>query len=540
MQVMSALAVVSALMLGFLACAPRTAQAPAPSSAVAPRTQPVRLVVLITVDQMRADYVQRFRGQLAGGIARLYDGGAVFTRAVHDHALTETAPGHAAMLSGRFPVHTGITTNVPGVGDAEMTLVDAPGRGASPHRFRGTTLVDWIRAKEPAARVLSISKKDRGAILPIGRSKVPVFWYADNGIFTTSTYYADTLPTWLREFNARRLPFSYAGRAWTPLLPDSAYPEPDSVPAERHGRGVTFPHWLPADPTAAVVVRTFEPFPWIDEVTLAAALAGVRAMQLGAGARTDLLSVSLSATDAVGHMYGPDSKEMHDQILRLDRMLGAFLDTLFTLRDSGSVVIAFTSDHGVGPIPGVRSRDLNERSGYVDLSPAFRRVHATLRARGVGAGAFRLEYGTVTIDRPALRAARFDADSLVDAFRDSVLAVPGVLRADRIIGELQHGDTVRDTIARRWLHMFDTDSVAALVVTLAPYHYWIVAYGTADHGSPHDYDAHVPLIFYGAPFRVGSYDVPVRVVDLAPTLAAVLGVRPSERMDGRVLSEALR
>src|SRR6266404_2669303 len=160
-----------------------------------------KLVLFITVDAMRPDYLSRFEPQLTGGLGRLYRSGAVFTNAFQDHAITETAPGHSATLSGRFPVHTGISANSAGVYDTTVTLIDAPGPGASPFRFRGTTLVDWLVAQDPRTRVLSVSRKDRAAILPIGRSKQPVFWYSSNGNFTTSTYYDSSLPDWVRAFN---------------------------------------------------------------------------------------------------------------------------------------------------------------------------------------------------------------------------------------------------------------------------------------------------------------------------------------------------
>src|SRR5690348_1795932 len=157
---------------------------------------PPSLVLLLVVDQMRADYLARFAHQWTGGFARIYRGGTVFEHGAQDHAATETAPGHATLLSGRYPMHTGIGLNSRGVQDPEAPLIGHGGGegGASPHRFRGTTLVDWMLARDSETRVLSVSRKDRGAIFPIGRAKVPVYWF-DAGAFTTSRYYADTLPT---------------------------------------------------------------------------------------------------------------------------------------------------------------------------------------------------------------------------------------------------------------------------------------------------------------------------------------------------------
>ena len=507
-----------------------------------------KLVVFITVDAMRPDYLSRFAPQLAGGLARIYKGGAVFTNGFQDHAVTETAPGHAATMSGRFPVHTGIVTNLAGVNDTTVTLIDAEGLGASPTRFRGTTLTDWLTAKDPRTRVLSVSRKDRGAILPIGRSRQPVFWYASNGKFTTSTYYGSSLPEWVQAFNARRLPASYAGRVWNLLLPESSYEEPDSVPIESGGAGFTFPHLESASPDSAP--RFLGDFPWMDDVTLQFALAGLDALQLGRGPQTDVLAISLSTTDAIGHRYGPDSREMHDQILRLDRSLGVFFDSLFKVRNQNDIVVALTADHGMQPYPEVHAHDPNRGAIRVDVKPVLQRLSNTLDRAGVpGKGltyslgvyegnGFSFDSGLLELDRPALSKARVNVDSLLRGVRADFLKVPGVARADRI-SELARADTVGDAIARRWLHMFSDEDKAALVVTLAPYNYW-ATYNLAQHGSPNELDAHVPIIFYGASIVPGRYSEFARVVDMAPTLAAIVGVSPVETIDGHVLQHAIR
>jgi predicted AlkP superfamily pyrophosphatase or phosphodiesterase len=495
------------------------------------------LVVFITVDQMRPDYFTRFLPQLTGGLGRLYRGGAVFTNAFQDHAITETAPGHSETMSGRFPVHNGIAMNSAGVNDTTVSLVNAPGPGASPARFRGTTLTDWIRAADPESRSLSVSRKDRGAILPIGKSRSSVYWYATNGTFTTSTYYATSLPAWLNAYNATRRPASFTGTTWNPLLPVAAYAEPDSVPVENGGKDFTFPHVVPADTARALAALSS--YPVMDQLILEVALAGVRSMRLGAGPHTDVLAVSLSTTDYIGHTYGPDSREQHDQILRLDRALGAFMDSLHAIRRDRRIVFALTADHAAAPYPTQHAHDANAGAVYVDIGPRVAQVRESLQALGVQKNAFVFSDGVLAIDRARLADAHVNADSLVLAFRDTILKVPGVQRADRI-RDLVHADTVHDDIARRWLHMFDSDSVYALVVTLTPYSYWGRPGGSAQHGSPHDYDAHVPMIFYGAPFRPGKYADRVRVVDMAPTLARVIGVRPLEQIDGRVLTEPFK
>lgn len=519
-----------------------------PAAGQASKTETPKLVVFITVDAMRPDYLTRFAPQLTGGLGRLYRGGAVFTNGFQDHAITETAPGHSVTMSGRFPVHTGISANTAGVNDTTVRLVDAPGLGASPFRFRGTTLTDWLIAKDARTRVLSVSRKDRAAILPIGRSIQPVFWYASSGIFTTSTYYGLSLPAWVRAFNARGLPATYAGKAWELLLPDSDYSEPDSVPIENGGINFTFPHIESSSPDTAA--RLLVEFPWMDALTLDFAMAGVNALNLGAGPETDVLAISLSTTDAVGHRYGPDSREIHDQILRLDRSLGVFLDSLFRIRNPREVVIALTADHGLTPYPEVHARDPNTGAVRVNPRPLLQNLSNSLsaaRVQGLGlnysadvytGNGFSFDSGVLELDRPALNKAHVNVDSLARAIQAAFLKVPGVARADRI-SELAQRDTVNDRVARRWLHMFSNEDKAALVVTLAPYNYWLSNY-QAQHGSPNDPDARVPIIFYGNGVKPGRYDEFVRVVDMAPTLAAIVHVTPQEKLDGHVLQNAIR
>jgi predicted AlkP superfamily pyrophosphatase or phosphodiesterase len=507
-----------------------------------------KLVVFITIDAMRADYLPRFQDQLTGGLARLYKGGAVFTNGFQDHAITETAPGHSATMSGRFPVHTGIIMNTSGVNDSTVSLVEATGPGASPMRFHGTTLTDWLIAKDARTKVLSVSRKDRAAILPIGRSKQEVFWYSPSGNFTTSTYYRASLPAWVTAFNDRHLSAQYTGKAWQLLLPERAYREPDSMPVESGGKDFMFPHAGPTSPGAAA--RSLGGYPWMDELTLNFAMTGLNALHLGEGPETDLLAVSLSTTDAIGHRFGPDSREIHDQILRVDRELGVFLDSLFRIRNPSDVVIALTGDHGLTPFPEVHDHDPNADAIRVDPRPVLENLSNSLQAAGVkGRGfhneawtysgnGFTFDSGVLHLDHSALTDAHVNVDSVVRAVRAVFLKVPGVARADRI-SDLEKADTVNDRIGRRWLHMFSDDNSASLVVSLAPYNYW-VSDTNAQHGSPNDSDARVPIIFYGKGVAPGHYSQFARVVDMAPTLAALVHVTPLEKLDGHVLKNAIR
>lgn len=520
------------LALALVACA--AGGAPAQGDASGPATGAPTLIVLVTIDQFRADYLTRFGPQLHGGLARLMHGGAWFTDAHQDHAITETAPGHATLLAGRFPRSTGITMNSVGVADdASPLIAGGYGPGASPRRFNGTTLVDWLHARDARSRALSVSTKDRGAILPVGRSRAQVYWYSADGRYVTSRYYRDTLPSWVNAFNERRMPESYAGRQWTLLLPDTAYHERDSVRFESGGKEVTFPHPLPDDGLDAASLIRGTPF--MDEVTVAFALDGVRALGLGRGPQTDLLAVSLSATDYVGHRFGPDSREIHDAVLRDDRTIGVLLDSLYGLRDSSRVVVVLTSDHGVGTIPEVAAASTLPTARRVELSlmPAIR---ARLRAASVDSFAIDLDQQLLLVDRAAFHDKAPLADSLITWLADSARRVPGVRRVDRFRALL--ADSLRDPIARRWSHQLRPNAPVELVITLDSLSSW--GGNVASHGSSYDYDSHVPIIFYGAGVKAGRYGGFVRTVDIAPTLAAIVGVRASERLDGVVLKQALR
>lgn len=511
------------------------------ASSAAPHPRP-KLVLFLTVDQLRPDYLVRWRDQLTGGLRRLVDEGAFAPQGVHDHAITETAPGHASTMSGRFPYSTGIASNSAGVNTAEAPLVGSDGIGASPYRFTGTTLADWMVAADPRTRVLSVSRKDRGAILPIGRGKHPVFWYAQaSGRFVTSTWYADSLPGWVSAFNAEgRVMQRYAGKAWMPLLADSAYPEADSTLGEVSSGEVLFPHDMPPDTMRAH--NSIIGFPWMDEFTLDFAWRGLRELDLGGGPQTDLLAVSLSTTDAVGHRWGPDSRELHDQVLRLDRTLGVFLDSLFALRGRENVIIALTADHGVAPNPEVASTwGENRGAGRVyrdDYDPAFVAVGPLLQRLQLDPTAFGFDGQTLDVDRAKVVGKERAVLQFLRAFAKEVEKVPGVMRAD-VIDDLVRADTTKDAIARRWLHMFRPGGEVGVAITLKPFFY-MGRGNTATHGSPHDYDARVPVLFWGAPFQPGTMSGQARVVDMAPTLAAVLGVTPLERLDGRVLTQVLR
>ncbi len=490
-----------------------------------------RLVVFLAVDQLRSDYFTRFDSDLTGGLARLHSDGVFYLNGEQDHAITETAPGHSTMLSGRSPASTNIMANTRGVEDAKSPLLAYAGPGASPHRFRGTTLFDWMMAADPGTRVLSVSMKDRGAILPIGRAKVPVYWYAD-GRFTTSRYYADSLPPWVRTYNARQGVFQAAGSEWDLLLPASSYTEPDSQPWLRGGRNTTFPHRLPTDTSALKVFYRLSPL--LDSLTLDFALAGARELELGQRDGTDLLVISLSATDVIGHSFGPDSREIHDQIVRLDRYVGRFLDSLARFVPADRTVIVLTADHGVMSLPEV-SALAGKPAGRVTLSGLARSAGAELEHRFQTPFGFTHDNGLLFANTEALVSRGVNVDSLAEALRQQALGFPGV---DRVYTPRRLALST-ELAAMRWKRTIAPDAEWLIAATVDPGYIWITIPGVAMHGTTNPDDVVVPIAFVGPGIGIRHPDRTVRTIDIAPTLAALLGIRPTEVVEGVPLREVL-
>jgi len=292
---------------------------------------------------------------------------------------------------------------------------------------------------------------------------------------------------------------------------------------------------LPAD--EAGIETFFWTTPFGDEYEVALALEGVNQLHLGQGPQTDVLALSLSATDAINHRLGPDSREAHDQLLRVDRTIGMFLDSLFKLRDPSSVVLALSADHGFGTIPEL-ARGVTPAPTRVTLQPALAAARQKMKALGMDTTGIDLDFQVLLIDRAAFTKAKVNPDTVLKVFRDEAMRVPGVYRVDRF-SDLVKGDTINDPITRRWVHQFPAASQIEYIVTLTKGSLWQGPL-VASHGTPYDYDSNVPIIFYGPEFKPGKYSEFVRTVDIAPTLAAAVGVKPSEKLDGVVLAKVLK
>lgn len=505
---------------------------PSFSQSTSPNEKPA-LVVLIAVDQMRPDYFERFHAQFRGGLRLIRDSGAFFPNGHQEHAMTETAPGHSAMLSGREPVHTGIFSNDRGVPDKSVAVLDAPGVvGASPRRFIGTTLYDWMRNTDSSTRVLSVSRKDRGAILPIGRARADIYWFA-GGHFTTSEYYATTLPGWVRSFDDNVHGDALPTR-WTLLLADSAYTEPDSMPWEHDGSDFTFPHSFPNDP--AERLRKLEDAPWMDSLTLAFALRGAHELSLGTHGATDLLSVSLSTTDKIGHTYGPDSREMHDHLLRLDGWLGTFLDSLGRIVPRQRMLIVLTSDHGMTSFPEYMVTIRHQSAGRMSLAARTQHIAADLRARYRTSFDLSFDNGILTADVASMRAHGVNIGSLTDDFVAAAKALPGVARV--YTPAQLAAAPASDADANRWKRNLPPE-IGWLMLTVAKPNFVFSEKLSGEHGTMQPETVRIPIAFMGPGVRAGTYARVVRSVDIAPTLAALLGVKPMEALDGQVIPEVL-
>ena len=516
---------------------------------VRPGLEPApRLVVLLAIDQLRADYITRFESHYTGGLRWLLEHGAYFTDASYRHSSTVTAAGHATVATGMHPSTHGIVGNswreagkgaVYCVSDDRHAAVGAPGDGASPHALLADTLGDRLKESSPESVVYSLSTKDRSAVLMGGRRADGAFWYSrDCGCLVSSTYYGDALPGWLREFNDAGPASSYAGRDWTRLGDDIALYErlarEDSFPTEGGGTDSVFPHSLGDTDFESTLTST----PFSDEIVLDAALAAVRSGELGADAAPDVLAIGLSATDAIGHRYGPFSQEAMDNHLRLDRRLGQFLSALDEEVGLERVAIALTADHGALPLvehlaaTGVDALRLSAEEFWSAAQPGIESCGSGAMAEIVdNAGGSNLYWSEAGLS--ARGVSRHDASQCVAELLRPLPVVEQVWTAEQLAAGGGRG------VALLFENSYFASRSPHLQVQFRPYVYPGRPTGTG-HGTAHDYDRRVPVLLAGSGFVPGRYRGVAGPEDLAPTLGAVLGLEMSLERDTRVLREALR
>lgn len=513
------------------------AQATAPASFTSARP---RLVVFVSVDQMRADYLERFRPLYRAGLKRLIEQGAVFTRAMYRHACNETGPGHSVLLSGRSPRSSGIVGNtwydrtlrqrVNVMDDPAIRLVGGSrGRAASPAYFNAFTVGDMLKASSPASRVVGVSFKDRGAILPAGRRADGAYWFqTTDGRFVTSSWYTDRAPDWLERWNARKVADAYVGRSWQRLLPDPAsyvrFAGEDAGEGEFDRRDVVFPHAIRSAPPAVQYYDHLRRTPFADEVLLDFALAAMRGHDLGSDAATDILTVSFSASDVIGHSFGPDSQEQMDNLLRLDRTIGSLFEEAERRAGAGRVLFLLSADHGgmqlveVLKARGIDARraDPSDLSGPVERALAARFPGAT----GLIADPDPMEY---VLDREAIARHGLKREDVEATIREALLAT-GLIEAVYTQAQLMGPPPADDPFFDRHQRAFFAPRSGDLVARVKKHVYLGGYVGGTGHGSPHDYDRHVPIVFMGPGIKPGARDVETGPEDIAWALGRMLGL----------------
>ncbi len=516
-----------------------------------------KLVVVIVVDGLPQDQVLKYRDQYgAGGFNLLFQRGAWFGNAHHAHAVTLTAPGHAAVLSGAYPYQSGIIANewidrntlatVYCTGDPAHIYIGEETKkldGTSPANLRVTTLGDELRYRSGQSRVLAVSGKDRGAILLAGKTGTAYMYMDKTGRFASTTYYMKEHPQWRERYYAGRPQDRWLGKSWTLALPESAYSRSiaDGQPwfPNYRGMGNRIPMALGGKPDAAYY-GSIMGTPYGDELTLEFARAAIEGENLGrnpAGV-PDLLGVSLSTHDYINHSFGPESRESQDHMLHLDRSLAGFFRYLEKRIGLDNVLIALTADHGFLNVP-----EYAQSQGLPGVRIDSRKMMADLNERlaarfGPGTYATQLSYPTIHLDTRLIDANSLDRAE-VEAAAARILtenpAIAAVYTRTQLENGALPGGRLATLVQRAWHRQLSGD----LYVVQKPYA--MFGSNVATHGSPYTYDTNVPLMLFGPRWiRPGPSANYAEVVDLAPTLAYLLETRMPSASEGRVLAEILR
>jgi predicted AlkP superfamily pyrophosphatase or phosphodiesterase len=544
-----------------------------------------RLVLLIVVDQFRYDYLTRF-GDLFGarGIGRLMRDGASWTEANFDHVPTFTAPGHAVFMTGAWPSQTGIIANewyerdtgrrVKSItDDTTIKLAGKPGeKGYSPRRLLCSTVGDELRiADGDRSKVIGISTKDRSAILPAGRRANAAYWFGtDNGNMVSSTYYFDHEPEWVERFNHRHLADAFFGARWDRILPEAEYLKrtgKDDVPWENLDKSSNdtnfFPHVITggAKKPSREFYKALDYTPFANDILVSFAEEAITNEKLGNDADPDLLMVSFSANDYVGHRFGPYSHEAMDMTLRVDRQIGTLLDFVDAHVGLRNTLVIFSADHGASPVPeqaalmnlpGRRYQKaqlrvmvedgLKARYGRKDR-PANDYIQTFTNKEGTEQGLINSNF---YLNRAALQRDGIDLDECERVVGELSMRMPGAARYFTRAQLENHLISSADPIARRVLNGFYPPRSGDVIVVFEPYNILFDLpddptdpLSSATHGSPYSYDTHVPLIIMGREFTKGTYTQPATPADIAATLSSLLRVQPPSCSVGRVLSEAL-
>lgn len=512
--------------------------------------EPPRLVLFISIDQMRSDYIDKYGPHWTSGLRRLTGEGARFVQAAYPYLNTVTCAGHATMSTGTFPSTHGMVLNawwdrstakdVACTDDDSVQAISyhTPGMkpgGNSSALLRTHTFADELRGQAPRPpRIVTVSMKPRSAIMLAGRRGDAVLWFESAGGFTTSTAFTEK-PTPFVEAFVKANPLDTDGE-WTKLLPDNEYLDEDDGEGEQAPAGwtKTFPHAVTSKTADGRTVSNWASTPRADAYLARFALAAVDALKMGSTPGTDFLGISFSTLDSVGHNFGPRSHEVQDVLFRLDRTIGELLDGLDKKVGAGRYVVALTGDHGVAPVPEQAAR-LGLDAGRVNLPTVAAKLEALLSSKfGAGKYVARVAYTDLYFAPGVFDKLRAD-EKVMKEVLDTIGAVPGiarVLRSDHLMDPEASDDPV---VRAARLSQFPGRSGDLILVPKA---YWLMSTGTTTHGTYYGYDQHVPVVLYGAGVRPGRYWGAASPADIAPTLAALVGITMA-RTDGHVLSEAL-
>jgi hypothetical protein len=495
-----------------------------------------KLVVVIVIDQFRGDYLERYRNQFADAGFRLFlEHGAYFSNCNYNYANTRTAPGHATLFTGAYSNGHGIADNewwdqkkkhmVTSVEDDATKLVGVAGdkAGASPHNLLADTLGDELKlATQGKSRVFAVSLKDRAAVLPGGFAADSAYWIeSGTGAWITSTYYRDELPKWVQDFNSTHLA-KYWDREW------------------KDGQGTVLrstAHRAGKDGAEAGFYEVIGSTPFANEYEFEFAKELMQYENVGRGPATDMLSISLSANDILGHQVGPDSPEMHQMALDLDRELADFIGFLGHQIGLANVWIALSADHGVSSLPDAVKK-LHIPAANLGGAKLEAQINAALTAKfspGHAAAYVKLDYPLAWLDPDAFATSHVREHDAEIAVGEAMKSAG--LRDYYTKSQLAAGEVPNTALGRKYLNSYSPEG--SWYVMGVPDIYSVGPAKGTDHASPYNYDTHVPLAFYGLPFQSGTYRTNAEPVDLAATLASLLGINAPTHSVGRVLTEAL-
>jgi predicted AlkP superfamily pyrophosphatase or phosphodiesterase len=513
-----------------------------------------KLVVGIVIDQMRWDYLYRYYNRYSdeGGFKRLLNQGFSCENTFIPYTPTVTACGHTSIYTGSIPAIDGITGNewwdyhlsnaiYCTDDDSVKTIGSNTDAGKmSPHNLLVTTIGDELRlATNFHNKVIGIALKDRAAILPAGHSANGAYWYDEKtGDWITSSYYMSDLPKWVKDLNAKKLVDSYYAQNWNTLYPLNTYVQsaPDEEPYEYRPFGANvkgFPYNLKQ--FTGKNYGLLPVIPYGNTFTFEMAKAAINGEQLGSGSSTDLLTISISTPDYIGHTFGPNSVEQEDDFLRLDKDIGDFLKFLDKQTGKGQYLVFLTADHGVAHVPAFL-KEHKIPSGNVDDQKIADQLNTLLKEKfkkdNLVLGIFNYQ---VYLDRNAMNTAHLAKDLVYKEVISFLLQQPGISRAFALdaLNEVTLNTTIKNAIANGYYPSRSGD------IQIISQPQWIEGFekGGTTHGAWYPYDSHIPLLWFGWNILQGKTNREVYMTDIAPTIAALLHIQMPSGSIGHVIEE---